>query len=381
MMPRHEPKIHLLGYLRSSVPLTSCFCALGDHRQHDKKSTLKNQVFAYDEQTKKTQKQLLYGSSIPIRFSRSLSGAAQKNLIRTPQNGPYVITVDIVKGGTGKTTTAAEITMHLQLAGLRVLAIDLDVQANLTQYMGYEADLTSKELESYGLNSDALVGMTFAHVICPYLGRSMSESFGTLIKMPFGPNGPHLIPADTNLGDMEYALSTSKGPREMALIRLLNEAKAGNIPGFDTSNYDVIVFDCPPNVSMTSTVALAAADLVVAPVRLDSFGVKGLARVIDELRLLKNAYGDAIRSELVILATHFAPQLARIQRMHQALQQYEKQLAPISISLSEDFPKSLEQYIPLSLQKPLCQASSEYKSFTDHLIKRLIAIEEKRAKQ
>ena len=199
--------------------------------------------------------------------------------------------------------------------------------------------------------------------------------------MPFGPNGPHLIPADTNLGDMEYALSTSKGPREMALIRLLNEAKAGNIPGFDTSNYDVIVFDCPPNVSMTSTVALAAADLVVAPVRLDSFGVKGLARVIDELRLLKNAYGDAIRSELGILATHFAPQLARIQRMHQALQQYEKQLAPISISLSEDFPKSLEQYIPLSLQKPLCQASSEYKSFTDHLIKRLIAIEEKRAKQ
>lgn len=55
----------------------------------------------------------------------------------------------------------------------------------------------------------------------------------------------------------------------MALIRLLNEAKAGNIPGFDTSNYDaVIVFDCPPNVSMTSTVALAAADLVVAPVRI-----------------------------------------------------------------------------------------------------------------
>lgn len=202
-------------------------------------------------------------------------------------------------------------------------------------------NLTSKELESYGLNSDALVGMTFAHVICPYLGRSMSESFGTLIKMPFGPTMVRdLIPADTNLGDMEYALSTSKGAREMALIRLLNEAKAGNIPGFHTSNYDVIVFDCPPNVSMTSTVALAAADLVVAPVRLDSFGVKGLARVIDELRLLKNAYGDAIRSELVILATHFAPQLARIQRMRKLFQQYEKQLAPISISLSEDFPKS-----------------------------------------
>ncbi|EHL24799.1 partitioning protein [Acidovorax sp. NO-1] len=303
----------------------------------------------------------------------------EKNLLKTPQNGPYVITVDIVKGGTGKTTTAAEITLHLQLAGLRVLAIDLDVQANLTQYMGYEADLTEKDLASYGLNLDAIVGQTFAHVVCPFLNRAPGESVGSLIKMPFGKNGPHLIAADANLGDIEFALSTAKGSREMALDKLLNLAKTGQLPGFDTSKYDVIVFDCPPNVSMTSTAALAAADIVVAPVRLDAFAVKGLSRVIEELKLLRETYKDAIHSELVILATHFAAQLSRIQRMNQALQQYEKQVAPVSISVSEEFPKSLERYIPMSLQKPLSQASNEYKLFTDHLIKRLIAIEEKRS--
>ncbi len=166
-----------------------------------------------------------------------------KQFIKTPQKGPYVITVDIVKGGTGKTTTATEIAIHLQLAGLRVLAIDLDVQANLTQYMGYEADLNEKDLPSFGLNKDALVGQTFAHVVCPFLGRSAGETTGSLFKMPFGPSGPHLIPADANLGDMEYALSTSKGPREMVIDKLLIEARQGKVPGFDTSNYDIIVFD------------------------------------------------------------------------------------------------------------------------------------------
>ena len=303
-----------------------------------------------------------------------------KHYIKTPQKGPYVIAVHIVKGGTGKTTTCAEITLHLQLAGMKVLAIDLDVQSNLTQYMGYEADLELKDAEAFNLTPEAVVGKTFAHVVCPYVGRSTTDSIGALIKKPFGEYGPHLIPSDANLGDMEYAVSASKGARELLMKKLLAESAQGKIPGFDISKYDVIVLDCPPNVSMTSTMALAAADIVVAPVRLDAFGVKGLGRLVGEINLLEESYGANVHPELVILATHFAPQLSRIQRMHQALQAYQKSLAPISISVSEDFPKSLEHYIPLSLQKPLSQASREYKEFTDYLIKRLVLIEEQRAK-
>jgi chromosome partitioning protein len=198
--------------------------------------------------------------------------------------------------------------------------------------------------------------------------------------MPFGKNGPHLIPADANLGDIEFALSSSKGARELTLKKLFSDSSRGQIPELNVSEYDVVVMDCPPNVTMTSTAALAAADLVVVPVRLDAFGVKGLTRLINEVELLRESYGDAIVAEQVILATHFAPQLSRIQRMHQALQIYQKNLAPVSISLSEDLPKSLEYYIPLSLQKPLSQASREYKEFNDFLLRRLMNLEEQRGK-
>ena len=304
----------------------------------------------------------------------------EKGFIKTPSHGPYFIAVDIVKGGTGKTTTACEIALHLQLAGLRVLAIDLDAQANLTQYFGYESDINNAEHEALGLTEEAVIGKTFAHIVSAFVGRSPPESFGSLIKMPFGVNGPHLIPADANLGDIEFALSSSKGTRELALKRLFNDSAKGLIPELNVSNYDIVVMDCPPNVTMTSTAALAASDLVVAPVRLDAFGVKGLTRLINEIADLREFAGDAIVADLVILPTHFASCFSRIQRMQQALQKYQANMAPLAISLSEDFPRSLEHYIPLSLQKPLSNASKEYKEFTDYLLRKLLSFEEQGAK-
>lgn len=302
----------------------------------------------------------------------------EKGFIKTPTNGPYFIAVDIVKGGTGKTTTACEIALHLQLAGLRVLAIDLDAQANLTQYFGYESDINYAEHEALGLTEEAVIGKTFAHIVSSFVGRSPPESFGSLIKMPFGVNGPHLIPADANLGDIEFALSSSKGTRELALKRLFKDSAKGLIPELNVSNYDIVVMDCPPNVTMTSTAALAASDIVVAPVRLDAFGVKGLGRLIDEIEVLRNYAPDEIIADLTILPTHFASSFSRIQRMQHALQKYQANMAPVAISLSEDFPKSLEHYIPLSLQKPLSNASKEYKQFTDFLLRKLISFEEQR---
>ena len=304
----------------------------------------------------------------------------EKGFIKTPSNGPYFIAVDIVKGGTGKTTTACEIALHLQLAGLKVLAIDLDAQANLTQYFGYESDINNGEHISYGLAEEAVVGKTFAHVVSAYVNRPPQGSFGRLIKMPFGVNGPHLIPADANLGDIEFALTSAKGSRELVLKRLFADSSKGLVPDLNVSDYDIIVMDCPPNVTMTSTAALAASDIVVAPVRLDAFGVKGLTRLINEIEDLRHFAGEAIVADLSILPTHFASSFSRIQRMQQALQKYHANMAPLAISLSEDFPRSLEHYIPLSLQKPLSNASKEYKEFTDFLLRKLINLEEQRAK-
>jgi cellulose biosynthesis protein BcsQ len=291
----------------------------------------------------------------------------------------YVITVDVIKGGTGKTTTAVELALHLQFLGLRCLLIDLDIQANATQMMGYEPDLTPDETSQYGVTENAIVTHTFSHILIPFIEsqtrggglRLTGESPASIIKMPFGEAGPHLVPADTFLGDVEQTIASARGTRELYIRQLLDKARSGEVPGFDIAGYDVILFDCPPSVSFTSTAALAAADFVVAPIRLDAFSVKGLIKLMREIDVVDKTYG--VRPELVILPTHYAPQLTRIGRMQTQLQQHYRDLiSPSAISVSEDFPRSIDNYLPLTMLKPTSNASREYRVFAEFMLGKMI---------
>ena len=305
-----------------------------------------------------------------------------------PGAGPVVITVDVIKGGTGKTTTSVELALHLQLMGLRVLLIDLDSQANATQLMGYEPDLTVQEAAAYEVSTEAIVQHTLSSLIIPFIHqRAGSGDFSlqpvvsdeAVIKKPFGESGPHLIPADTNLGDVESAIANGKGQRELFIRNFLDASKDGRIPSLNVGNYDVVIFDCPPTVSFTSTAALAAADFVVAPIRLDAFAVKGLTRLMNEIETVERFY--KLRPELVILPTHYAPQLARIGRMQTQLNQFRDLLAPNAISASEEFPKSLDQYLPLSLQKPTSTPAKEYRVFAEHMLSKILAFSNEKGRK
>lgn len=298
--------------------------------------------------------------------------------IKGPAPGarPIFITVDVFKGGTGKTTTAVELAIHLALMGCRVLLEDLDSQASATQMMGYEADLEDEEAAAYGVNGNAIVTATLATVLTPYvISRSHShqsaplnispDAVSDLIKRPFGSFGPHLLPADTFLADIEQSLANAKGHRELYLRQMHTEALEGKIPGLNLANYDVVIMDCPPSVSYTITAALAAADIVVAPTRLDAFSIKGLGKLMGQLKDLKAIY--ALDPELVILPTHYRPNLERIGRMQTEINKYRNLLPPGVISATEEFSKSLDTYLPLSLQKPTSNSAKEYRMFAEFI--------------
>lgn len=298
-------------------------------------------------------------------------------LIKIPDvSKPTVITVDLIKGGVGKTTTAVELSIHLQLLGFRCLLIDLDIQGNATQMMGLEPDLTIDEAPHYGLTEEAIVVDTMASVLVPYIersrpgARSTGEVLVNAIKKPFGEDGPHLVPADAFLGDLEQALHGAYGGREVYMKRLLDDAAQGKVPWFNLQGYDCIIFDCAPSVSFTTSAALAAADIVLAPIRLDAFSVKGLSKLNSELSAIEAEYG--IKPELCILPTHYAPQLSRMTRMQAQLQPYQGSLLGCAISHSEELPRSLDNYTPLSLQRPSSPTCSEYRVLAEIMRKKIL---------
>lgn len=285
---------------------------------------------------------------------------------------PIVIGVDLIKGGVGKSTTAGELGVQLALQGYRVLMCDIDVQSNLTQLMGYESDFTADEAEENGLNQEAIVTGTFATLCSQYIdsknGRGTKiTDVSTYIKRPFGIHGPALIPADTFLGDLEQSFTYAKGNRELVFRNLFKDCEAGLIPGLNTKDYDFILFDCPPSISFASTNAIAAADIVVAPIRMDSFAVKGLSRLVMEINGLSERSPE-VRPQLLILPTHYSTNISRVARMQQQLQGYKGFLSPIVISSSELFPKTQENYLPLTLQMPTSAPVGEYRMFTEFLL-------------
>jgi chromosome partitioning protein len=155
--------------------------------------------------------------------------------------------VALSKGGSTKTTTAAEVVAHLTRAGRRVLAIDLDEQGNLTRRLGVAADT-----EIVGDSSELLTGK--------------AEAAEIAVPSPTVP-GAHVIVGTHQLADVERL------PEIVAGLRDYLPTLAGE--------WDDIVLDTPPALGSITLAALAAADQVIAAVACRTESYDQLDRLID----------------------------------------------------------------------------------------------------
>lgn len=166
-----------------------------------------------------------------------------------------VYTVALAKGGSTKTTTAAELVHALAARGRRVLALDLDQQGNLTTRCGL-----SRAAEVTAVAADVMEGKAAAEEAA--------------VEAPSVP-GAHII----------------AGTQHMAAIEHMPEAGAALRDYLPTlTRWDDVVIDTPPALGVVTLAALAAANVVIAPVaceteayeqldRLDRFVAQKVARL------------------------------------------------------------------------------------------------------
>ena len=151
------------------------------------------------------------------------------------------------KGGVTKTVSAAHAAVYLARRGHRVLAVDLDQQANLTRYLlseeAYE-DLNDDLVEVF------LEGRSIREVITPTLHKDLD-----------------LAPSSPDMARLSSGL-TSIPRREEVLRRALRPV---------ADDYDFAVIDCAPAADLVVQNALAAADWLVMPVECSNFCLTGLS--------------------------------------------------------------------------------------------------------
>jgi len=175
------------------------------------------------------------------------------------------------KGGCGKTTTAINLSSSLSSKGERVLLIDFDPQAHAT--MGLNIMPSDLEKSIY-------------HVITPKDYKFLRiEDILVPIKDNFD-----LAPSSLILSAVEQELSGLEG-RENRLFRAIQALK---------KQYDYIVIDCPPSIGHLCFNALRACEEVIIPIDMSLFSLRGVAKLLEIIILLKDKTGHDVRSRALI---------------------------------------------------------------------------------
>lgn len=176
--------------------------------------------------------------------------------------GAFVIVLADHKGGVTKTTSTANLGAMFAEAGRRVLLVDCDPQANLSETFGWSEDLPSERLE------DLLAHPEAAHRYTP--PRALRDRIAPEVAWR---DRLRIIPATDELADIAAELRTTAGPEYRDRLREVLEPLR--------DRFDLILLDTPPGRGVLSGMAVHAADGLVIPALAADLDVRGAGKVYD----------------------------------------------------------------------------------------------------
>jgi chromosome partitioning protein len=251
------------------------------------------------------------------------------------------------KGGVGKTSTCHHLAGTFSKAGRRVLLIDADPQASLTQgFWGPDA--------MRALPRQATIAALFDDGVLPTPAE--------LIR-PTGFDGVDLVPGSEYLNSHNLP-DPEDDPRQVVLRDIVEDVR---------DRYDVVLIDCPPNLCLCSWSALVAGDGVVVPLQAEDYGAQGIAAI-------QRAVGRAHREAnprlalLGYLITMYNQSLA-IHRAYaeQLRTMYGDQVFATMVPLAKDFKEAVSARLPISHYRPKGAPAKAMTALADELLARAAA--------
>jgi chromosome partitioning protein len=173
------------------------------------------------------------------------------------------------KGGVGKTTTAINLSASLAVFEKKTLLVDCDPQANATSGMGF--DKTALENTLY----EGLLGSATAESL-------IRDSEMTYLK---------ILPSTVELIGFEVEMMSAPD-RESALKRLIAPLRP---------QFDYIILDCPPSLSLLTVNALTAADSLLIPLQCEYYALEGLGQLLQTVKRVKRSLNPELRIAGILL--------------------------------------------------------------------------------
>lgn len=249
-----------------------------------------------------------------------------------------IIAIANQKGGVGKTTTAINLSACLAEKGKKVLSIDMDPQGNMTSGLGVDKDSVEKTVY------DLIIGEAqIEEIIC----KNVLENLDVL-------------PTNIDLSAVEIELIGIDN-KEYIIKNEVDKVK---------DNYDFVIIDCPPSLSMLTINAMTTADSVLVPIQCEYYALEGLSQLIHTIELVKERLNSNLEIEGVVFTMYDARTNLSLQVVENVKdnlnQNIYKTIIPRNIRLAE----APSYGMPINQYDPKSSGAESYRLLADEVIER-----------
>jgi len=243
-----------------------------------------------------------------------------------------VISISNHKGGVGKTTSALNIGAGLNKLGKKVLLIDLDPQANLSQSLG----LIDQDKNIYGA----------------IRGEYKLQHIQVL-------KGLDVIPSTLDLSGAEVELSGEAG-REYILKELIDPIK---------KHYDYVIIDSPPSLGLLTINSFTASDEILIPLQAQYLAIQGLTKLLEVIDKIKKRLNKKLKVGGVFITQYDSRKVLNRDVVTSIKQRFKAEVLKTMIRDNVALAEAPTQGVDIFRYQPKSKGAEDYLALCKEIIK------------